>query len=888
MNEELRIIINAVTSEAKKNLAGVKEELNNIKNESKESGKSVDDALKTIGKGAAIAVASIVALTTAMVNLTKRSMEFQKSYGQLTSSFQSSGSTVKQASQTYMELFRFLGEADTATEAANLLVQLTNDSENLAQWTKILQGVYAKLPDSIPTESLAEAANETAKTGIVTGALADALNWLGVSEDAMNAKLATTNSYSEREAILRGTLNNLYGGAAELYERNNQALLQYNESQARLDMALAEATRYVVPMMTQLNNLAATLLQVLKPAFETVSAVVIVFAQWIMAAIQLIGSFFGFFGDEGVKATDAVNKNINDIQTNVGGLTSGVNGLGSSLGGAAAAAKELKKQTMGFDELNVVSSQTSTSTGSGGGGSIGGGGISGGGGSGIKIPAFDTSSLEVPGLDDFQEKVDNIKGRMEGIAVLVAAIATGLGLWKIINFAKDMWDTYQTVGSLRGVFKQLMDDLDPVSKEFGVMSDSAKECKDDLDKAQGKLDKFKTASGWLLIIAGALGAIASYSDAWVNGLDWGNFLGLIAGLAVLIGGAALALNPVAALIATIVGVITLLVIGIKDLITNGYSVVGVITTTIGVAMAFAATGNGVMAIISLVAGGLVILWNECDTLRETVLKVIEKIKTGLSNAWQWIKTNILEPVKKIYTLWIKPVIDKIVEIIKKTIEIIGALFVGLWNLLKLKAIDPIAKGFKDLWTKIKEVFKPVTDFFGEIFGKAYKKIKEKFEPIKKFFSNLWTSIKTTFSNFGTILGNAIGGAVKKAINTVITLIENRINSAVRLINGAITLINKLPGVSVEKITELKLPRLAKGGIVTSSTIANIGEAGREAVLPLENNTGWMDILAERIASRSSTPSRLVLMLDGKELGYATINSINKITRQTGALQLSLA
>ena len=868
MNEELKIIIRAVTDGAKKNLSEVKKELGNIDSESKKSGDSIDTAMKAIGKSAAIAVAGITAVTGAMVALTKSSMEFQKSYGQLTSSFQSSGSTAKQASQTYMELFRFLGESDTATEAANLLVQLTNDTQNLSEWTKILQGVYAKLPDSIPVESLAEAANETAKTGVVTGTLADALNWLGVSEDAMNAKLATTNSYSEREAILRGTLNSLYGGAAELYERNNQALLQYNESQARLDMALAEATKYVVPMLTELNNLAAVLLQVLKPAFETVSAVVIVFAQWMIAAIELIGSFFGLFGDEGIKVTEAVNRNISGIQTSVRGLTSGTDGLGSSLGKAASAAKELKKQTMGFDELNVVSSQTSVSSGSGGGGSIG----SGGSGGGISVPTIDTSGFEIAGFEDFQKKVDGMKEKLKPILALIGSIAAAFGLWKLANFILDIKDSVKQFIKLKGSMDALKgwDDL------FGT---------DHSTKLEPLLNKLKLIAGWVSVIAGALLLIQGYSDAWINGLDWGNFALILGGIALVIGGLYVALNPVAALIATIAGVIALLVIGIRDLIKNGYSVVGVITTTIGVAMAFAATGNGVMAIISLIAGGLVILWNECDTLRETVLKVIEKIKTGLSNAWQWIKTNILEPVKKIYTLWIKPVIDKIVEIIKKTIEIIGALFVGLWNLLKLKAIDPIAKGFKDLWTKIKEVFKPVTDFFGEIFSKAYKKIKEKFEPIKTFFSNLWSSIKTTFSNFGKILGDAIGGAVKKAINTVITLIENRINSAVRLINGAITLINKLPGVSVEKITELKLPRLATGGIVTSSTIANIGEAGREAVLPLENNTGWMDILADRIASRNSTPSRLVLMLDGKELGYATINSFNNIYKQTGTLPI---
>jgi SLT domain-containing protein len=92
----------------------------------------------------------------------------------------------------------------------------------------------------------------------------------------------------------------------------------------------------------------------------------------------------------------------------------------------------------------------------------------------------------------------------------------------------------------------------------------------------------------------------------------------------------------------------------------------------------------------------------------------------------------------------------------------------------------------------------------------------------------------------------------------------------------------LPTISVPQI-----PKLAKGGIVDEATLAMIGERGKEAVIPLENNTAWMDILAEKLASRQKGPEKIVLMLDGRELGWANINSINSITRQTGSLQLQL-
>ena len=99
---------------------------------------------------------------------------------------------------------------------------------------------------------------------------------------------------------------------------------------------------------------------------------------------------------------------------------------------------------------------------------------------------------------------------------------------------------------------------------------------------------------------------------------------------------------------------------------------------------------------------------------------------------------------------------------------------------------------------------------------------------------------------------------------------------------------KTMGFSVNTVTAPKIPKLATGGIVTAETLARIGEGNKkEAVLPLEQNTQWMDILADRIANRNNTPSRIVLTLDGKELGWANINSINEITKQIGTIPLAI-
>ena len=94
------------------------------------------------------------------------------------------------------------------------------------------------------------------------------------------------------------------------------------------------------------------------------------------------------------------------------------------------------------------------------------------------------------------------------------------------------------------------------------------------------------------------------------------------------------------------------------------------------------------------------------------------------------------------------------------------------------------------------------------------------------------------------------------------------------------------GFNIGLLSAPQIPYLAKGGIIEQPTMAMLGEQGKEAIVPLENNTEWIDKLADRLGQQ--TPSRIVLEVDGKELGWATIRNINSITKQTGGLPLVIA
>ena len=194
-------------------------------------------------------------------------------------------------------------------------------------------------------------------------------------------------------------------------------------------------------------------------------------------------------------------------------------------------------------------------------------------------------------------------------------------------------------------------------------------------------------------------------------------------------------------------------------------------------------------------------------------------------------------------------------------------------------IGKIVEKAREIWNSIKSVFSSVGSWFGEKFSNAWAKIKEAFSPFANFFSGLWDRIKNTFSTLGTSIGNAISSAVKNGINGIISLIERTINSAISLINGAISLINLIPGVNVGKLRNVSLPRLAQGAIVNApgrGVPAIVGEAGREAVLPLERNTEWMDILADKIATRGGSGNLTIpVYLSGNKIAEYVIDINNR-------------
>lgn len=239
--------------------------------EGKQSG-----AFKKIG-GAAVAGAKVIAgaataVGGAWLGAIEGTREYRVSMGKLETAFTTSGHSAETAHKTYSTLNSVLGDSDVAVEASNHLAKLVDNEKDMNTWTDICTGVFATFGDSLPIEGLTEAANETAKTGQLTGVLADALNWAGVNEDDFQKKLDSCSTEQERQKLITGTLNKVYKESAETYKKNNKELIQAEKANQKLKEAMALLGSVGEPILTAIKTKIAEMVTVGAPKLQSLIA----------------------------------------------------------------------------------------------------------------------------------------------------------------------------------------------------------------------------------------------------------------------------------------------------------------------------------------------------------------------------------------------------------------------------------------------------------------------------------------------------------------------------------------------------------------------------------------------------------------------------------------
>lgn len=242
----------------------------------------------------------------------------------------------------------------------------------------------------------------------------------------------------------------------------------------------------------------------------------------------------------------------------------------------------------------------------------------------------------------------------------------------------------------------------------------------------------------------------------------------------------------------------------------------------------------VPVIPSIVTTIVTTLTDHIDTLIDGALALL----MGIIDAIPLLIEALVPEIPTIVIAISKALIKEIPRLLKSSLEMFGALLTGLQDTGKaiVKSLPGMVKEIvTGLVKPLKTAFKELWDYIKELFGK-----------LPAFFGDLWTKVKDKFTAIGTKIGDAISGAVKSGINGIIGQIEKIINSGIKLINGAMDFINEIPGVDIGNLSLLNLPRLARGGIIDRPTIAQIGENGKEAVMPLEHNTEWIRELAANL------------------------------------------
>ena len=225
---------------------------------------------------------------------------------------------------------------------------------------------------------------------------------------------------------------------------------------------------------------------------------------------------------------------------------------------------------------------------------------------------------------------------------------------------------------------------------------------------------------------------------------------------------------------------------------------------------------------------------------ELIIEVIGYIIDLLMPIIQVVTAVITTIVSLITDLvdFLMPIINGIVEVIKFSVDVVVGIITTIVDIVT--AVFTTISGFiSSVWQGVANIFTGFIDIVRGVFTTIYDIVTGIFQGIADFFSDVWDGIVSVF----TTIGDTISGAVRGAINGVLSGAVWIINGFIKAINFAIGAINLIPGVEIPKLDLLEVPELATGGVVNKPTNAIIGEAGAEAVVPLENNLGWIENLA---------------------------------------------
>lgn len=258
---------------------------------------------------------------------------------------------------------------------------------------------------------------------------------------------------------------------------------------------------------------------------------------------------------------------------------------------------------------------------------------------------------------------------------------------------------------------------------------------------------------------------------------------------------------------------------------------------------------------------------------------LEGLIGKISGAITTLVETALPPLMTAIT-WVIDNANWLVPVLGGLVGIIGAISAGIKIYNTVMAIAKTVQLAWNLALSANPIGLVVIAIAGLV--AAFVTLWNKCEGFRNFFIKMWEGIK----KIGSSVADFIGGIFEKKIGVV----KGIINGVISLINGAISAINKLKveipdwvpkyGGSTFGVNIPKIPTLAEGGIVDGATLAMIGEAGKEAIMPLENNTQWLDKLADRISARTGNQSNTYNITNKFERMETSRHALHKANLET--------
>lgn len=506
--------------------------------------------------------------------------------------------------------------------------------------------------------------------------------------------------------------------------------------------------------------------------------------------------------------------------------------------------------------------------------------------SGIGAVASDVSSAT--------NAMDNLSNSTSGVGSVAKKAAKEIkglmGIDEINTISSTGSDSDSGSGDSSGIGNIGMDDWD--------FSQQEKATDGLLSKVEVFADKvrniFKNISNFIKkhkeIILSIIGGLVSGIIAFFIAGNWGAITGAIASvigwielIPTALGLAGLALTTPAALIAGAVAVVTTAFLylwqtsdSFRNALINGWNaLVSALTPYFKAIMgALKLVGDFLVTVLKPI---LFLLWDAWCTVVDNIVKVTMSL---------W--TNCIAPVVKFLGECLKKIIDGLNEIWqawKPTIEKIGEILIVIWNTCLKPVINWLGNEFIQAFRNVGNYIKPILEGLKIMFDGLI-------DFIVGVFTGNWQRAWQGVQNIFRGIFDGLTNIAKKPLNAII----DAINTMIRGLNK-IKLPNWIPGFGGMGINIPTIPKLAKGGIVDAPTIAMVGESGKEIVMPLENNTGWITDLANKVAERlpsqssntsnNNQPINFTIQVGTTTLGKIVIDSINKVQRQAGTTLLRI-